>query len=288
MAGSARDNRRWSDRDHHGGMDALRFGRQYRALRVRLENRQSDVSARARLSRSLIAAIDRGELDGVTVGALVKAAAALGADVDLYLRWRGERLDRLVDEAHAALVNTFVRLLQGLGWVVEVEVSFSIWGERGSIDILAFHPWFGALLIVEIKSVVADSQATLHGLDRQARLARDVIQGRGWDVRHVSRLLVIGATATSRRRVARLAATYDAALPERGTAARRWLRRPDRPLAGLLFLANDGHGGTGKATVARERVRRSKPRSNDSQNGGRARSARAESGMVDTVHVAGE
>ena len=116
--------------------------------------------------------------------------------------------------------------LRGLGWVVEVEVSFSIWGERGSIDIFAFHPLFGALLVVEIKSVVADSQATLHGLDRKARLAREVIQGRGWSVRHVSRLLVIGATATSRRRVARLAATYDAALPDRGTVARRWLRDP--------------------------------------------------------------
>ena len=152
-------------------MDALRFGRQFRALRIRQERRQEDVSARAGVSRSLVATIDRGELDGVTVGSLLKAAAALGADVDLYLRWRGERLDRLVDEAHAGLVDTFVALLRGLGWIVEVEVSFSLWGERGSIDIIAFHPFFGALLVVEIKSVIADSQATLHGLDRKARLA---------------------------------------------------------------------------------------------------------------------
>ena len=248
-------------------MDALRFGRQFRALRIRQERRQEDVSTRAGVSRSLIAAIDRGELAGVTLGSLVKAAAALGADVDLYLRWRGARLDRLVDEALAALVDTFVQLLRGLGWIVEVEVSFSIWGERGSIDILAFHPLFGALLIVEIKSVVADSQATLHGLDRKARLAREVVRDRGWDVRHVSRLLVVGASATSRRRVARLAATYDAGLPERGTVTRRWLRRPDRPLAGLLFLAHDNQGSTRKAAVARERVRRPKSRSDDSRDG---------------------
>jgi transcriptional regulator with XRE-family HTH domain len=247
-------------------MDALRFGRQFRALRIRQERRQADVSARAAVSRSLVAAIDRGELDGVTLGSLVKAAAALGADVDLYMRWRGERLDRLVDEAHAALVDTFVQLLRGLGWVVEVEVSFSIWGERGSIDILAFHPLFGALLIVEIKSVIADSQATLHGLDRKGRLAREVVRDRGWDVRHVSRLLVVGASATSRRRVAQLAATYDAALPERGTATRRWLRRPDRPLAGLLFVAHDGHGSARNAAVSRDRVRRPKSRPDDSRD----------------------
>jgi len=248
-------------------MDALRFGRQFRALRIRQDRRQEDVSAWAGVSRSLVSAIDRGELDGVAVGTLLRVAAALGADVDLYLRWRGERLDRLVDEAHAVLVDTFVELLRGLGWIVEVEVSFSIWGVRGSIDILAFHPLFGALLVVEIKSVIADSQATLHGLDRKARLAPDVIVGRGWEVRHVSRLLVVGATATSRRRVARLAATYDSALPDRGTTTRRWLRLPDRPIAGLLFLAYDSQGSARKATVARERVRRRKLRSDDSHAG---------------------
>ena len=121
-----------------------------------------------------------------------------------------------------------VRRLVRLGWRTEVEVSFSIWGERGSIDILAFHPDFAALLVIEVKSVVPDSQATLHGLDRKARLGPDIAKDRGWRPRHVSRLLVVGASATSRRRVARLAATYDAALPVRGADVRRWMARPDR------------------------------------------------------------
>jgi transcriptional regulator with XRE-family HTH domain len=142
-------------------MDALRFGRQFRALRIRLESRQKDVSARAGLSRSLIASIDRGEIEGVTVGALVRAARALGADVDIRLRWRGEQLDRLIDEAHAAIVEATVVLLKRHGWIVEVEVSFAIWGERGSIDVLAFHPEFGALLVIEVKASVPDSQATI-------------------------------------------------------------------------------------------------------------------------------
>lgn len=237
-------------------MDALRVGRQFRALRVRLQQRQTDVAESAGVSRSLIASIDRGELDGVTLGALVAAARALGADVDVRLRWRGEQLDRLVDEAHAAVVETTVRRLRRLGWFVDVEVSFSIWGERGSVDVLAFHPAHGSLLVVEVKSTIADSQATLHGLDRKARLARDIAKDRSWEVRHVSRLLVVAASATSRRRVARLADTYDAALPTRGTAVRRWLVRPDRPIAGLLFVANDSHDGTKRASVSSERVRR--------------------------------
>jgi transcriptional regulator with XRE-family HTH domain len=237
-------------------MDGIRFGRHFRALRVRLERRQSDISADSGLSRSLIAAIDRGQIDGVTIGSLVRAARALGAEIDVRLRWRGEQLDRLLDEAHAALVDAMVARLQRLGWIVELEVSFSVWGERGSIDILAFHPAFGALLVVEVKSVVADTQATLHGLDRKARLAPKIVKDRAWRIRHVNRLLVIGASATSRRRIARLAATYDVALPARGTTVRRWLVHPAEPLDGLLFLANDSDGGTKRRSPARERVRR--------------------------------
>ena len=89
------------------------------------------------------------------MGALVRAAAALGGDVDVRIRWRGEHLDRLIDEAHAALVDALVGRLRRLGWIVEVEVSFAIWGERGSVDVLAFHPDFGAMLVVEVKSTVS-------------------------------------------------------------------------------------------------------------------------------------
>ena len=73
-----------------------------------------------------------------------------------------------------------VSRLRRLGWHVDVEVSFIVWGERGSIDAVAFHPAHGALLVLEVKSVVADSQATLHGLDRKARLAREILKDRRW------------------------------------------------------------------------------------------------------------
>jgi hypothetical protein len=218
--------------------------------------RQRDVSATAAVSRSLIAAIDRGELDGVTLGSLRRATSALGADVELFLRWRGERLDRLLDEDHAALVEVVVRQLGAAGWQVEVEVSFSIWGERGSIDVLAFHPLERALLVVEVKSVVPDSQETLHRLDQKTRLGPAVARERGWDALTVSRLLVIGESSTSRRRIARLAGTYDAAFPDRGRGVRNWIRRPRGRLSGLLFLSSDSHGGRNQRPGGRERVRR--------------------------------
>ena len=36
------------------------------------------------------------------------------------------------------------------------EVSFSIYGERGVIDILAWHPGRRALLIIELKTDIVD------------------------------------------------------------------------------------------------------------------------------------
>jgi hypothetical protein len=133
-------------------------------------------------------------------------------------------------------------------------VSFSIWGERGSMDVFGFHPELGALLIVEVKSVVPDSQATLHGLDRKTRLAPQLASERGWNVAHVSRLLVVRDTSTSKRRISRLAATYEVALPTRGREVLAWIRRPKRSMAGLIFLPDDSHNGTVRRPQGRERV----------------------------------
>ena len=234
------------------------FGRGLRALRVHAALRQVDLAERANVSRSFIAKLESGRIDDVTVERLRAVADVFGARVDVRLRWRGEQLDRLLDEAHARLVETTVALLRAENWEVAVEVSFSVWGERGSIDVFAFHPGASAILVVEVKSVVPDSQAMLHALDRKARLATDLARERDWNGRLVGRLLVVGESATSRRRIGRLAETYAVALPDRGWAVRRWLREPTGALAGLLFLSNVTGGGTSRSSRPRERVRRPK------------------------------
>jgi transcriptional regulator with XRE-family HTH domain len=236
-------------------VDAVRVGGQFRALRVRKQLRQEDLGRASKLSRPIISRIERGLIESMTVGTLVRAAAPLGAIVDVRLRWNGEQLDRLLDEAHARLVEYVVALLRAAGWDVAVEVSFSVWGERGSIDVFAYHRASGIVLAIEIKSVVPDSQATIHGLDRKARLAPQLAAERGWDCRAVARMLVIGSSPTSRRRVAQLAATYDAVFPNRGQALRRWLRNPEGAVSGLLFVAYAPPGSASGVVPGRQRVR---------------------------------
>jgi transcriptional regulator with XRE-family HTH domain len=237
-------------------VQSRRIALEFRALRVKQALRQDDLARAAKLSRSKISRLERGLIDAMTIGDVDRAARALGAVLDIRVRWHGEQLDRLLDEGHARLVELVVTLLRASGWEVAVEVSYSIWGERGSIDVFAFHRLSGIVLVVEVKSIVPDSQATLHGMDRKVRLAREIAEERGWACRHVARILVIGDSATSRRRVERLTATYNVAFPLRGVNVRRWLRAPVGSISGLLFLSYAHDARITPPTAGRLRVRR--------------------------------
>ena len=181
---------------------------------------------------------------------------ALGADLDVRVRWRGEGLDRLLDEGHATVVDRLAALLKADGWHTELEVTFNDYGDRGSIDVFGWEPETRSVLIVEVKSVVADAQGTLAPLDRKVRVAPKPARERGLDPRSVGRLLVVGDTSTNRRRIARFEALFGAALPDRGWAVRRWLAKPVGPISGLLFLPDSTGDGTRRATAGRSRVNR--------------------------------
>lgn len=237
-------------------MDPVRFGRGMRALRRRRGWRQDDLAASAGVSRAAVSRIELGRGDRSTLRALESVASALGARLDIRLSWNGEALDRLLDSAHARLVELTVRRLEACGWETAPEVSFSIAGERGSIDLLALHRPTGSLLVLEVKSVVPDIQAMLAGLDRKTRLAGRIARERGWPIASVSRLLVIGDDRTARRRVAAFEATFRRAYPIRGYAVTRWIRSPDpaQPISGLRFLSDD------RQASARHRIARPRGR----------------------------
>jgi transcriptional regulator with XRE-family HTH domain len=237
-------------------VDALRVGRSIRALRLRRRLRQADVAARIHVSRSQVARIERGALDRVPLAHVVAVCAVLGADLDIRVRWRGDALDRLLDSGHAALVAQVVRLLGSEGWDAAVEASFSVFGERGSIDVLGWHPRTASLVVVEVKTAIADAQGTLAIHDRKVRLAGVVARDRGWEARSTARLLVVADRSTSRRRVRALNELFSTTYPDRSARVRQWLRTPSGRLSGLLFLAYDPGDGTVAAVAGRQRVSR--------------------------------
>jgi transcriptional regulator with XRE-family HTH domain len=248
-------NRRIRGCGHRCAVDSMRIGHACRALRIRRRWRQEDLAVKVGFSRQLISKVESGSIENVSLGTLHALAAGLGASIDVTVRWHGEGLDRLLDAAHASLVETVVRRLRRLGWETIVEASFAVRGERGSIDVLALDRATASVLVVEVKSVVPDSQATIHGLDRKSRLAPVIARDRDWPCLVVGRLLVIGESTTSRHRVEILDGTYRSAFPARGRAVSAWLRRPTGPLAGLLFLPFANRDGATNRVTGRQRVR---------------------------------
>lgn len=226
-------------------MDANRIGADVRLLRRRKGWTQARVGGEAKLSRWFVSEVECGRGDRVSGVVLERVVNAVGGYLSVRVLYHGEALDRLRDRAHAALVEALVSMLVALGWAVETEVSFNHFGDRGVIDVLAFHPRVGMLLVIEVKTVVPDLGGMLAALDRKARVAPKLAEARGWEVRAVSRLLVFPETSTGRRRVATHATTFLAAFPERNEAIRRWLRDPMGPIRGLLFLA-DAAGGSAR------------------------------------------
>jgi hypothetical protein len=99
----------------------------------------------------------------------------------------------------ASLASEVVGILAGLGWQVAVEVSYSRFGERGSIDILAWHALSRTLLVVEIKSELASIEATLRKLDEKERLAAVIARERfGWQPLAMGVMLIVREGPTDR------------------------------------------------------------------------------------------
>ena len=145
-------------------MDPVRFGLAMRALRRRRTWTQAQLAERAGVSRGAVQQIERGGADAFTGRVVRMIAVALGARFEQRVLWQGEALDRLLDADHAAIVERVIRWLRAEGWEAVPEVTFAIRGERGSIDVLAFHPGTGTLLVIEVKSVVPDIQGLLSGV----------------------------------------------------------------------------------------------------------------------------
>jgi hypothetical protein len=222
------------------------------------------VAVAAGVAQATISRIESGRLGSVPLGTMRRVFAAIDAGFEGTVLWRGAGLDRLLDARHAALVGASVDRLGRLGWETQVEASYSIYGERGSIDVLGGLTRVRAVLVEEVKSELANLEETIRKLDEKVRLVRKEIAWDrfGWQPAIVGRLLVLPDSTVARQRVAALDAVLRIAFPDRGGAVRQWLREPSGALAGVLFQR---HIATSDLKLDQRGVRRVRgPRDRDS------------------------
>ena len=218
-------------------MDDSEIGRRFRAVRIHKGWRQLDLARAAGVSRAGVSRIEHGRLEELTLGAVRGVGRALEMRIELVARWRGGDLDRMVNARHAALHEAAARrFLVRDGWIAAAEVSFSIYGERGAIDVLAWHAGRRALLVVELKSEIVDVQGLLGAVDRYRRLAPQIARERGWEPQTVSTWVAVAAGRTNARAVAAHRTVLGRAFPTDGRRLAAWLRHPDGRLDALTFL----------------------------------------------------
>jgi transcriptional regulator with XRE-family HTH domain len=228
-----------------------------RALRRRRAWRQTDLAARAHVSQSTVSRAERGWLEDLTLRTIRALFGALEARVQLAPRWKGAELERLLDEDHSVVVTEVARRLETLGWTVEIEVTYSEFGERGSIDVLGLRATERSIVVIEVKTDIGSSEAVGRKVDEKARLAPAIVAARhGWRPVSVGRLVVMPDSMRLRRMVERhpiVARMF----PVDAIAIRRWLRRPAGTMAGLWFLSDmDRKTVRGDRRLAATRIRR--------------------------------
>jgi len=180
----------------------------------------------------------------VSVRSLRQVAEPLGIRLEVLPRGIPGEFDRMLNAGHSAMHEAMARLLRATGvWVAAPEVSFSIFGERGVIDILAWHAPSRTLLVIELKTALVDVNDLMGSMDRRRRLAPRIAAERGWSAATVAVWVVIADTPTNRRRLADHATTLRAAFPHDGRTMRRWLRNPAGAVSALSFLSPATGGG---------------------------------------------
>jgi hypothetical protein len=208
------------------------------------------VADRCGLSPATIGRTELGSISSVLV--LRVHAAVMDLRVEFRVVGRGADVARLLDEEHAAIVETMAASMTRVGWQVEAEASYSEYGERGRVDLLAFHPATTVLAVAEVKTDLADLQDLFGSLNVKARLAPRLGRRRGWRASRVVSVLAVSATAANRAVVGAHPALFS-------PFESRWLRDHGLPTLNrdpvLLWIPASAVGRRGWL-AGRKRVRR--------------------------------
>jgi transcriptional regulator with XRE-family HTH domain len=194
-------------------------GQTVRAARLDAAWSQRELSRRSGISQAQICRIERGRCRDLQVSVLDRLFVALG--VRYWLGLEAPRLTRHASDLVHARCSVYAgRRLMASGWLVEREVEIGHDRSRGWIDILAFHPGSGILLVIEVKTEIHDIgeiERTMNWYQREAtRAARRF----GWQATSVSSALLILDSRANDERILSSRSVFATAFPGRAPALR--------------------------------------------------------------------
>ncbi|HEY7590022.1 MAG TPA: helix-turn-helix transcriptional regulator [Candidatus Limnocylindrales bacterium] len=196
-----------------------------------------ELATRADVSRQLVDRVESGTVTPSfqTVGRLF---APLGIDSELVSR-APFLIDgtRQRDPVHSTCGAYGRRRLEKAGLPVHREVEIAHGRSHGWIDLLAFEPVTGTVLVIEIKTQLDDLGRIERVLTWYEREAWNAARKFGWRPRRIRVWLVVLATEVVEERILENRAALAQSFPVRADTMSAWLRNPTQPLPAGRGLA---------------------------------------------------
>jgi len=208
------------------------FGRACRDARLRRRLSQRDLATAVGLSRAYVSMIERGRANP-SLAVVERIGAELGLDLELLIRTAPTlEVDRQRDLVHARCSGYVERRLRAVGWHVAREAEVIDGRLRGWIDLLAFDPNSETLLVIEVKTRLADIGLVERQLGWYGRLAVDAARRLGWRPRRIVTWLLVLASDEVDSVIGRNRDLMTTSFPLRAVEMMAWLGAGRHPALG--------------------------------------------------------
>jgi transcriptional regulator with XRE-family HTH domain len=197
----------------------ISFSRLCRETRTMLDITQAELAAAVGISRSHVAGIETGRVDP-SLDLVWSIADRLGLDLQVVARPPFALEPRRGDLVHARCSSYIDRRFQRHGWSTTRELEVVAGRAHGWIDLLAFDPRSGTLIVVEVKTRLDD----IGGAERQvAWYEREVVRvarSLGWQPRRSLAWLLLLASDEIEGQISVHRDLLQRAFPDRAPAMR--------------------------------------------------------------------
>ena len=182
---------------------------------------QAELGKRAGFSQSFVSRVENNRIDDLTLSGATRLLEAMGARLEIVIAapFLGDRA-RQRDPVHARCSSYVASRLKRSGWLTATEVEVGGDRSRGWIDVLAYHPRYHLLLVIELKTEVRDIGAIERILGWYEREAWAAARRMNWRPRQVIGCLLLLDTGANEARLTDNRATFRAGFPIRAPALR--------------------------------------------------------------------